>query len=103
MPIRRPGAGIPIDRDKLVRLRLDRLLSRAALADAMRDDDEGFKITPDAIAKIENGHRRPKPRTLAKLCEALGCEATDLFMAEGGPCRKCEAKFGHEPGCPDAT
>lgn len=104
--IKRPGAGVAIDRGQLVRLRQGRLLSRAQLAKAMSGD--GYSITPDAIAKIENGWRRPKTTTLARMCKALGCQPEDLLPdAEArsvpGWCGKCHAHFGHEPGCPDAT
>lgn len=94
--IKRPGAGIAIDRDRLIRLRQDRLLSRADLAlrmsngpcqycrkpyshDAGCPSAEEYSITPDAIAKIENGWRRPKTITLARLCRALGCDPGDLL------------------------
>jgi transcriptional regulator with XRE-family HTH domain len=33
----------------------------------------------DAIAKIENGTRRPKASTLRALCQALNCEPRDLL------------------------
>jgi len=81
--IKRPGAGVDIDRARLIRLRQDRLLSRAQLAEAMSDPeprgDDGYSITPDAIAKIENGWRRPKVITLARMCKALGCDPEDLL------------------------
>jgi transcriptional regulator with XRE-family HTH domain len=94
--IKRPGAGIDIDRDRLIRMRQDRLMSRAQLAQAMSNgpcrscgqpyshkpmcpDEAEYTITPDAIAKIENGWRRPKTATLARMCAALGCEPADLL------------------------
>jgi transcriptional regulator with XRE-family HTH domain len=113
---------VTIDRKRLVRLRQSRLLSRAQLAAKMTE--AGYSITPDAIAKIENGYRRPKTATLKMLCEALGCTPEDLLPAEEpaqddpparydpgqknqaidlGVCRECGARFGHEPGCPHAT
>jgi transcriptional regulator with XRE-family HTH domain len=110
--IKRPGAGIGIDRDQLVRLRQGALLSRAQLASAMSDDDsatnpDAWSITPDAIAKIENGWRRPKTATLARLCKALGCTPEDLLPQPGSaplaPCPHCGGRYGHEPGCRDAT
>jgi transcriptional regulator with XRE-family HTH domain len=115
--IRRPGAGVTLDYDtegkafRLIRLRETRLLSRAQLAvrmsDADPDADGAFTITPDAIAKIENGHRRPKTTTLSRLCEALGCDPEELLPSradpERVPCKHCSGLFGHEPGCPDAT
>lgn len=108
-PAKRPGAGVTIDRDRLVRMREIRLLSRAQLAAKMSALGGGeFSITPDAIAKIENGYRRPKPGTLAKICEALECEADELLpLGPGTPaleaCPHCRAIYGHEPGCRDAT
>jgi transcriptional regulator with XRE-family HTH domain len=96
--IKRPGAGIAIDRDKLVHLRTARLMTRAQLAQAMsngpcehcgqpyshKPDDcpngKEYSITPDAIAKIENGWRRPKTSTLARMCDALHCAPTDLLI-----------------------
>lgn len=94
--IKRPGAGVEIDRERLVRLRQARLLSRAKLAEVMsngpcalcgeayRHEPEcqnagAYTITPDAIAKIENGRRRPKTDTLARLTVALGCTPEDLL------------------------
>ncbi len=132
--IRRPGAGIPVDRARIVRLRQERSLSRAGLALRMsggpcpycgqpythkpdcRSAGE-FTITPDAIAKIENGGRKPKTLTLERMCLALGCVPADLLPDDGAPelllpaggtlelapCPWCQALYGHEPGCPDAT
>jgi hypothetical protein len=67
-----------------------------------------FSITPDAIAKIENGHRHPKPVTLGVLCTALGCQPEDLLLPELAPgkpqpCADCQGIYGHEPGCRHAT
>jgi transcriptional regulator with XRE-family HTH domain len=121
--IKRPGAGVAIVPERLIRLRTTHSppLSRAQLAEKMSAGDDDWKITPDAIAKIENGHRRPKTSTLSRLCEALGCEPEDLLpdvassrrYDPGGknqaidsprvPCQHCGALFGHEPGCRDAT
>ena len=110
--IKRPGAGVTIDPKRLIRLRETRLLSRAQLAAKMSDGDDDYKVTPDAIAKIENGKRRPKTSTLGRLCQALGCEPEYLLVDQGAqnpvtpvrvPCRYCGALYGHESGCPDAT
>jgi transcriptional regulator with XRE-family HTH domain len=115
--IKRPGAGVTIDRERLIRMRQTRLLSRAQLAAKMSDlGDSDWKITPDAIAKIENGYRRPKTSTLSRLCEALGCEPEELLPVSAVvlppapapepqrvPCPYCDALYGHEPGCRDAT
>jgi transcriptional regulator with XRE-family HTH domain len=78
--IKRPGAGIDIDRVQLIRMRQVKLMSRAQLAEAMSNGD--FSITPDAIAKIENGYRRPKTATLARMCMALGCDAVALLPSD---------------------
>lgn len=113
--IKRPGAGVAIDRERLVRMREIRLLSRAQLAAKMSEDPDVFKITPDAIAKIENGYRRPKTVTLGKLCEALGCDPEELLTDQAiaaavvastpirRPCTDCGGLYGHEPGCRYAT
>lgn len=85
-----------------------RLLSRAQLAAKMSGD--GFSITPDAIAKIENGYRRPKTVTLGKLCEALDCSPEDLLpdrVAAATPvrqaCADCGGLYAHDSGCVHAT
>ncbi len=93
--IKRPGAGVTIDRERLIRLREVRLLSRAQLAVRMSDGDEvpeelRWTITPDAIAKIENGYRRPKTSTLGRLCEALSCEPEDLLPLSPPPAAEPE-------------
>jgi transcriptional regulator with XRE-family HTH domain len=93
-----------------------RLLSRAQLAAKMSAGDDGFSITPDAIAKIENGYRRPKPVTLSRLCNVLDCKPEELLLDRPAsaaptpvriPCADCGAPepalYGHEPGCPHAT
>jgi DNA-binding Xre family transcriptional regulator len=113
--IKRPGAGVDIDRKRLIRMREVRLLSRAQLAEKMSAGEDEFTITPDAIAKIENGYRRPKTATLSRLCEALDCEPEELLPAAAASaprtplsparraCPHCSALYGHEPGCRDAT
>jgi transcriptional regulator with XRE-family HTH domain len=84
--VKRPGAGVTIDRKRLIRMREIRLLSRAQLAEKMSAADDDFSITPDAIAKIENGYRRPKTATLSRLCEALDCLPEEL-LPDGPPPR----------------
>lgn len=108
--IKRPGAGVDIDRERLVRMREVRLLSRAQLAAKMSADDDGFSITPDAIAKIENGYRRPKTVTLSKMCEALSCTPEELlpdWSAAATPvrvaCKECGGVYAHDSGCMHAT
>lgn len=109
---KRPGAGVTIDQIRLKRLREEAMMSRADLARKMSDGPEtdpeiAFTITPDAIAKIENGWRRPKPITFERLCSALGISSVELLpvppVTVPLPCRHCAAMYGHEPGCPDAT
>lgn len=86
-----------------MRLRNEALLSRADLARKMSDGPDGeFTITPDAIAKIENGFRRPKPATLARLCSALGVGSEQLLPSPAY-CEHCHGATGHEPGCPEAA
>lgn len=110
--VKRPGAGVTIDRERLVRMREIRLLSRAQLAARMSAEDDEFSITPDAIAKIENGYRRPKTVTLSRLCEALGCQPEELLpdtrpVASAPPrrtaCKDCGGVYAHDSGCPNAT
>lgn len=114
--IRRPGAGVDVDPDRLTAMRQSRLLSRAQLAARMSDPcDHGdgpcpcYTITQDAIAKVENGQRRPKTITLRRMCDALDCQPEDLLPLEvpaaavRKPCPFCQALYGHEPGCPSAT
>lgn len=121
--VKRPGAGVAIDTARLLRIRQEALLSRAGLALKMshgpcplcgnlythRQDCQNsgeYTITPDAIAKIENGYRKPKTSTLSRLCSALGCEPDDLLpVPDGKPgtCPECKALYGHEPECSHAT
>jgi transcriptional regulator with XRE-family HTH domain len=110
--VKRPGAGVTIDRERLVRMREIRLLSRAQLAAKMSAEDDEFSITPDAIAKIENGYRRPKIVTLDRICEALGCQPEELLPAaqpalpassRRTACKNCGGIYAHDSGCPDAT
>ena len=56
-------------------LRTLRLMSREQVAEAV-------KLTRDAIAKFENGERKPKVETLEDLCKALHCEPQDLYRPE---------------------
>lgn len=107
---KRPGAGVVIDITRLRRLREEKMLSRAELASLMSNGNDEFTYTPDAVAKIENGRRRPKTATLRRLCEVLECVPEDLLppMSETAqPCAFCNAPspslYGHEPGCPEAT
>lgn len=76
--IRRPASGVAIDPERLRRMRERRALNRQQLAE-MVIMPNGKPMSRDAIAKIENGARRPKPATLRALCDALGCEPDDLL------------------------
>lgn len=97
--IRRPASGVSIDPARLTEMMARRGLSRLELSGltyqlapgcgaceqcragnpALCLDKRG--ISRDAIAKWENGQRRPKARTLRQLCEALACEPEDLLPA----------------------
>lgn len=106
--VRRPGAGVAVDRDKLLRMREMKLLSRAQLAAKMSSGSDGYTITADAIAKIENGHRRPKTITFGQLCAALDCKPEELLpdrnqAARPTPCSDCGGIYAHDAGCRYAT
>jgi transcriptional regulator with XRE-family HTH domain len=70
--IRRPASGITIDVKRLKRLREEKTWSRQMLG-------RKAGISPATVAKLENGDRRPKPATLAAICDALGCEPAELL------------------------
>jgi len=70
--IRRPASGITIDNKRLMRLRNEKTWSREELG-------KRAGISPATVTKLENGERRPKPATLAAICEALGCQPGDLL------------------------
>lgn len=89
--IPRPASGIAIDPEQLIAWRARRAMSRQDLEDAIEalgwTDEHGrpVRYTRDAIAKSENGYRKPKPRTLKALCAALStaddpCEPRDLLL-----------------------
>jgi len=73
----RPASGIVIDGHKLMAWRARRAMSRQDLSDAIAAlkwrYPSGSKLTlgRDAIAKLENGYRKPKALTLRALCTAL--------------------------------
>lgn len=78
--IRRPASGVYISTRKLIAMRSRRSMTRLQLAERTAELDPEHKgVSRDAIAKIENGQRRPKTSTLEKLCEALACEPKDLL------------------------
>jgi transcriptional regulator with XRE-family HTH domain len=70
--IRRPASGIDIDTKRLIRLRIEKSWSREELA-------ARTGVSPATVAAWENGERRPTTVTLAALCEALGCQPSDLL------------------------
>ncbi len=83
--IRRPASGVDIDTRKLIAMRSLRALTRLELQNLTRKlDPEGKGLSRDAIAKIENGQRRPKTETFRKLCKALNCEAAELLPGGNG-------------------
>lgn len=83
--IRRPASGISIDPYRLTWHREDKPWSRQDLSDAvarlgLKDEfGDELTVTRDAIAKIENGERKPKARTVRALCQALGITVRDLM------------------------
>ena len=56
----------------------------------LRDLEESSGVGADAISKIENGHRKPRPSTLRKLARVLGVEVEDFFR-DSTPSGKAEA------------
>lgn len=87
---RRPGAGVPIDPGKLAWVRNARLLKRDQLSDRIaevarerdiRDEhDELVTYGRDAIAKLENGERKPTMPTFTAIVAALDCDPADLLI-----------------------
>jgi len=91
--IRRPASGIAIDPARLAWWRESRGWSRQDLSDEVArldltdENGEELTVTRDAIAKIENGERKPKARTVRGLCLALsvpGDECTPRDLLPGG-------------------
>ena len=92
---RRPSAGISIDPARLTWWRWSRGWSRQDLSDAIaalhlinEDSGQHVTITRDAIAKNENGERKPLPVNVRAYCAALStpenpCLPHDLLP--GGP------------------
>jgi transcriptional regulator with XRE-family HTH domain len=60
-----------VDAVKLRELRLDLGLSQKELA-------ERAGVTREAISMMETGKRKPYPRTMRKLSEALGVSVADI-------------------------
>lgn len=63
--------------------RLAELREQKALT--LRDLEEASGVGADAISKIENGHRKPRPSTLRKLARALGVEVEEFFRVPAVP------------------
>jgi transcriptional regulator with XRE-family HTH domain len=85
---RRPGSGVAIDPAKLRWTRENRNLGRDQLSaritvvarerNILNNHGETVTYSQDAIAKLENGERRPKMFTFEALCAALDCEPAEL-------------------------
>jgi predicted transcriptional regulator len=73
------NSGEPLDPAKLIKLRKEFItekgvgLSRVELA-------ELTGVTRDAIAKYENGERRPRLGNFRNLCKALNAQPFDLYL-----------------------
>src|SRR5215212_9631188 len=85
----------PDDRRHMVGERLAELREQKALT--LRDLEEASGVGADAISKIENGHRKPRPSTLRKLARALGAEVEDFFREPA----LGKADAPQEPGQPE--
>jgi transcriptional regulator with XRE-family HTH domain len=48
-------------------------------------------ISGAALSRIENGQRDPRPETLKKITDALGCRITEVMAEENGAGPACEA------------
>jgi transcriptional regulator with XRE-family HTH domain len=48
-------------------------------------------ISGAALSRIENGQRQPRPETLKKITDALGCQITEVIAEEDGAGPACEA------------
>jgi transcriptional regulator with XRE-family HTH domain len=65
---------------------------RAMTPEDLADAVAGTWFTRDAVAKIENGYRRPKPDTLAAICLVLECTPAELRPGAQGPFRQSSAQ-----------
>jgi transcriptional regulator with XRE-family HTH domain len=74
--------------------RLAELREQKALT--LRDLEEASGVGADAISKIENGHRKPRPSTLRKLARALGVEVEDFFREPAVPLAEAPKEAGLE-------
>jgi transcriptional regulator with XRE-family HTH domain len=82
----------PGDRRHMVGERLAELREQKALT--LRDLEEASGVGADAISKIENGHRKPRPSTLRKLARALGAEVEDFFREPALPLAEAPREAG---------
>jgi transcriptional regulator with XRE-family HTH domain len=85
----------PQDRRHMVGDRLAELREQKALT--LRELEEASGVGADAISKIENGHRKPRPSTLRKLARALGVEAEDFFREPPVPLAKAPPSSTQPP------
>jgi transcriptional regulator with XRE-family HTH domain len=86
----------PDDRRHMVGERLAELREQKALT--LRDLEEASGVGADAISKIENGHRKPRPSTLRKLARALGAEVEDFFRQPALPLAEAPRGAGQAQG-----
>src|SRR5215212_101066 len=82
----------PDDRRHMVGERLAELREQKALT--LRDLEEASGVGADAISKIENGHRKPRPSTLRKLARALEVEVADFFKEPALPLAEAPREAG---------
>ncbi|MFF0080249.1 helix-turn-helix domain-containing protein [Streptomyces canus] len=47
-------------------------------------------ISGAALSRIENGQRQPRPETLKKITDALGCQIHEVIAEENGAGPTCE-------------
>ncbi|MFC4034578.1 helix-turn-helix domain-containing protein [Streptomyces polygonati] len=57
---------------------------RVALGHGMNRFAEIAGISGPALSRIENGQRNPRPETLKKITDALGCQITDVAADADG-------------------
>ena len=79
--IRRPAAGVDIDPDLLRYYREAMGWSRQDLADEIIMPKTGRPMSVDALAKLENGDRRPRPYLLELIAKALQIKPVRLLPA----------------------
>ena len=48
-------------------------------------------ISGAALSRIENGQRQPRPETLKKITDKLGCSIDEVMAEENGAGPACEA------------